>query len=170
MERGGETEIVREIVHLNLREAACLEQSLMSSRVPDRHVAFDLPQDAARFEALHEVFVVGCVKVERRARLQRALDPAKDRQELVVVDVFGEIQGKPGVEAVRMAGGSPRFVSLIEEENFALDLDALERAITRRTVAILFANPNKSTPTYSRIRGERSSSSTPLPQPKSATV
>ena len=55
-----------------------------------------------------------------------------------------------------MAGGSPRFVPLVEEENFALDLDALEHAVTRRTVAVLFCNPNNPTGTvYSRSQLER---------------
>jgi len=51
------------------------------------------------------------------------------------------------VEAIRIAGGVPRFVPLVEEDNFALDIAALERAITRKTVAVLFANPNNPTGT-----------------------
>jgi len=42
---------------------------------------------------------------------------------------------------VKMASGVPVFVPTIEEEGFRLDLDAFEKAITKRTKAILFCSP-----------------------------
>ena len=59
-------------------------------------------------------------------------------------------------EVVRIAGGVPRFVPLVEEENFDLDTEAFARAVTRRTSVILFCNPNNPTGTvYSRAQIER---------------
>ena len=50
-------------------------------------------------------------------------------------------------EVVRMAGCTPRFAALHEEENFAFDLDAFEQCISSRTRAILYCNPNNPTGT-----------------------
>lgn len=58
--------------------------------------------------------------------------------------------------AIRMAGATPRFFALNEDANFDLDTDAIARAITRRTRAILLCNPNNPTGTvYSPAETER---------------
>lgn len=49
--------------------------------------------------------------------------------------------------AIRIAGGVPCFAPLNEDANFDLDPDVIERAITRRTRAILLCNPNNPTGT-----------------------
>ena len=60
------------------------------------------------------------------------------------------------VEAIRIARGVPKFVPLLEEENFALDPGAIEAAIGRRTKVILYSNPNNPTGTiYTRPQIER---------------
>ena len=51
------------------------------------------------------------------------------------------------ITQVRLASGIPVLVPLIEEKNFALDLDAIEQAITSKTKAILFCSPNNPTGT-----------------------
>jgi aminotransferase len=48
---------------------------------------------------------------------------------------------------ILLAGCKPVFVSLNEEENWGLGLEKLERAITPKTRAILFCNPNNPTGT-----------------------
>lgn len=45
-------------------------------------------------------------------------------------------------EMVRLAGAEPVFVPVKEDEGFALDLEAIERAITPRTRAIIICTPN----------------------------
>lgn len=50
-------------------------------------------------------------------------------------------------EVIRMAGGTPCFVPLREEDNFDFDPEALERCISPRTAAILYSNPNNPTGT-----------------------
>jgi aminotransferase len=49
--------------------------------------------------------------------------------------------------AVRLAGAEPHAVALDEDANFDLDPDAIARAVTRRTRAILLCNPNNPTGT-----------------------
>jgi len=51
------------------------------------------------------------------------------------------------IPAVRIAGATPRFVALNEDENFDLDTAAIAKAITRNTRAILLCNPNNPTGT-----------------------
>jgi aminotransferase len=48
---------------------------------------------------------------------------------------------------VRLASGIPVLVPLIEEDNFALDIEAIEKAITPKTKAIMFCTPNNPTGT-----------------------
>jgi len=51
------------------------------------------------------------------------------------------------VNQVVLASGKPVFVPLIEEKGFAIDLDAMEKAVTPKTKAILFCTPNNPTGT-----------------------
>jgi len=48
---------------------------------------------------------------------------------------------------VRLASGTPVLVPLVEENNYTLDLIAIEQAITSKTKAILFCSPNNPTGT-----------------------
>jgi aminotransferase len=50
-------------------------------------------------------------------------------------------------EQVRLAEGVPIFVPLIEDEGWRLDVDAVERAITPRTKALVVCNPANPTGT-----------------------
>jgi aminotransferase len=50
-------------------------------------------------------------------------------------------------EAIKNAGGAPKFVSLCEEDNWSFDESKLEKKITNKTKAILFCNPNNPTGT-----------------------
>jgi aminotransferase len=112
-------------------------------------IAEALVREGMRYDPENEI-VVTCGSIEAiSATLLAILQPGDE--------VLVPSPSYPSyVEAIRMAGGSARFVPLVEEENFALDLDALERAVTRRTVAVLFCNPNNPTGTvYSRPQLER---------------
>ena len=51
------------------------------------------------------------------------------------------------IRQVQIASGKPVLVPLIEEENFALDTDAIKNAITPRTKAIMYCSPNNPTGT-----------------------
>ena len=51
------------------------------------------------------------------------------------------------ITQVRLASGIPVLVPLIEENNFALDIAAIKKAITSKTKAIMFCSPNNPTGT-----------------------
>jgi aminotransferase len=51
------------------------------------------------------------------------------------------------IRQVQMASGVPVLVPLLEDDGFALDTDAIERAITPKTKAILFCTPSNPTGT-----------------------
>ena len=51
------------------------------------------------------------------------------------------------VNQVVLASGKPVFVPLIEDDGFTIDVNALEKAITSRTKAILYCTPNNPTGT-----------------------
>ncbi len=51
------------------------------------------------------------------------------------------------ITQVRLASGIPVLVPLIEENNFALDTKAIQKAITPNTKAIMFCSPNNPTGT-----------------------
>jgi aminotransferase len=50
-------------------------------------------------------------------------------------------------EAVKVSGGKPVFVNLIEDDGWRIDFKRLERRINKKTAAILFCNPNNPTGT-----------------------
>ena len=51
------------------------------------------------------------------------------------------------ITQVKIASGKPVLVPLIEEDNFALDIQAIKNAITSRTKAIMYCNPSNPTGT-----------------------
>jgi aminotransferase len=51
------------------------------------------------------------------------------------------------ITQVKLASGKPILVPLIEDNDFALDIDAIKKAITSKTKAILFCTPNNPTGT-----------------------
>ena len=51
------------------------------------------------------------------------------------------------ITQVRLASGVPVLVPLIEENNFALDTEAIEKAITPKTKAIMYCSPSNPTGT-----------------------
>lgn len=48
-------------------------------------------------------------------------------------------------DMIKLAGGTPVFVPTREEQGYTLDLDAIEKAITSRTKAIVICTPNNPT-------------------------
>ncbi len=51
------------------------------------------------------------------------------------------------IQQVVISSGKPVLVPLIEKEGYALDIDAVEKAITPRTKAIMYCSPNNPTGT-----------------------
>ncbi len=51
------------------------------------------------------------------------------------------------IAQVIIASGTPVFVPLLEENNYKLDIDGIRKAITKKTKAIMYCNPNNPTGT-----------------------
>ena len=51
------------------------------------------------------------------------------------------------ITQVRLASGQPVLIPLIEKDNFALDIEAVKKAVTPKTKAILFCTPSNPTGT-----------------------
>ncbi len=51
------------------------------------------------------------------------------------------------IRQVRIASGKPVLVPLIEDKDFALDIESIKKAITPKTKAIMFCSPNNPTGT-----------------------
>ena len=51
------------------------------------------------------------------------------------------------IRQVELASGKPVLVPLIEEENFAIDIQAVKKSITSKTKAIMYCSPNNPTGT-----------------------
>ncbi len=49
------------------------------------------------------------------------------------------------VDGVKIAGGIPVYVPLLEDDGYRLDVKRIEEAVTERTKAILFSNPSNPT-------------------------
>lgn len=112
-------------------------------------IAEALAEDGMTYDPETEI-IVSCGAIEGiSATLLAALEPG---QEVILPSPCYASYA----EVIRMAGGVPRFVPLVEEDNFDLDPDALAKAVNRRTAAILYGNPNNPTGTvYSRAQIER---------------
>jgi thiamine pyrophosphate-dependent acetolactate synthase large subunit-like protein len=93
---------MREIVDADMQEATLLEQFDVVSGIPNGDVAFNLPEHAATPESLHEVLGIRRVQIERPTRFQGAVNRAADADELVVIDVLGEVERETGVEAIQV--------------------------------------------------------------------
>lgn len=134
-------EPISRYVQEKIASGACSRYSLTPGLPKLREaIAEALLREGMRYDPETEI-IVSCGSIEAiSATLLAAIEPG--------AEVIVPSPSYPSyVEAIRMAGGVPRFVPLIEEQNFALDSEALGRAIGRRTAAILFANPNNPTGT-----------------------
>jgi len=49
------------------------------------------------------------------------------------------------IEQIKLAGGRPRFVPLVEEEGWSLDIDEFRKAVNRNTKAIILNTPSNPT-------------------------
>ncbi|MEA2626617.1 MAG: aminotransferase [Candidatus Binatota bacterium] len=143
-------EPIRDYVREKIAAGDCSRYSLTPGLPKLRElIAESLRRDGMSYDPETEI-IVSCGAIEAiSATLLAAIEPGQE-----VVLPSPTYASYP--EVIRMAGGVPRFVPLVEEQNFDLDPEAIARAVTRRTAAILFGNPNNPTGTvYSRAQIER---------------
>ena len=134
-------EPIKAFAQQKIAEGACAQYSL-SPGLPQLR---ELIGETLLYEGMHydpeDEILVTCGSIEALAATM--LTVIKPGDEVILPSPsYTSYQ-----EVIRMAGGTPSFVPLREEDNFDFDPEALERCISPRTAAILYSNPNNPTGT-----------------------
>jgi aminotransferase len=143
-------EPIKRFVIQKIAEGACAKYSL----TPGLPQLRELISEALLREGMHYdpdgEIIVTCGAIEAiSATLLACIEPGDEV--LVASPTYASY-----IPAIRIAGGTPRFVPLNEDANWDLDPDAIGRAISRHTRAILLSNPNNPTGTiYSVAETQR---------------
>jgi aminotransferase len=134
-------EPVKAFVQQKIAEGACAKYSLTPGLPQLRElIAESLLREGMHYDPDSEI-IVTCGSIEGIAATLLTLTQPGD-EVILPTPSYASYQ-----EVVRMAGCTPRFAALREEDNFAFDLDAFERCLSARTRAILYCNPNNPTGT-----------------------
>lgn len=124
-----------------ITEGACAKYSLTPGLPQLRElISESLLADGMRYDPDGEI-IVTCGSIE--AITATLLSSVEAGDEVIVASPTYASY----LPAIRIAGATPRFVPLKEDANFDLDPDAIAKAITRHTRAILLSNPNNPTGT-----------------------
>jgi aminotransferase len=134
-------EPIKTFVQQKIAEGACAKYSLTPGLPQLRElIAESLLREGMHYDPDSEI-IVTCGSIEAIAATLLTLTQPGD-EVIVPTPSYASYQ-----EVVRMAGCTPRFAALREEENFAFDPDAFERCLSARSRAILYCNPNNPTGT-----------------------
>lgn len=134
-------EPIKAFVQQKIAEGACAKYSLTPGLPQLRElIAESLLREGMHYDPDSEI-IATCGSIEGIAATLLALTQPGD-EVILPTPSYASYQ-----EVVRMAGCTPRFAPLCEEDNFAFDLDAFERGLSARTRAILYCNPNNPTGT-----------------------
>lgn len=143
-------EPIKRYIIEKIEEGVCGKYSV-SPGLPQlrESISESLRRDGMSYDPDGEI-IVTCGSIEAIAATLLAFISSGD-QVIVASPTYASY-----LPAIRIAGGVPCFAPLNEDANFDLDPDVIERAITRRTRAILLCNPNNPTGTiYSAAETER---------------
>ena len=143
-------EPIKNYVTRKIAEGACAKYSLTPGLPQLRElISEELRRDGMQYDPDGEI-IVTCGAIEAiSATLLATVQPGDE-------DLLASPSYASYIPAVQIAGAQPRFVPLNEDANFDLDPDAIGKAITRNTRAILLCNPNNPTGTiYSPAETER---------------
>lgn len=134
-------EPIKTFVQQKIAEGACAKYSLSPGLPQLRElIAESLLHEGMHYDPDGEI-IVTCGSIEGIAATLLTLTQPGD-EVILPSPSYASYQ-----EVVRMAGCTPRFAPLREEQNFAFDLEAFERSLSPRTSAILYCNPNNPTGT-----------------------
>ncbi len=134
-------EPIKEFVQQKIAEGACARYSLAPGLPQLRElIAESLLHEGMHYDPDTEI-IVSCGSIEAIAASLLALTEPGD-EVILPSPSYASYQ-----EVVRLAGCTPRFAALHEENNFAFDLDAFEACMSVRTRLILYCNPNNPTGT-----------------------
>jgi len=134
-------EPIKAFVQQKIAEGACAKYSVTPGLPQLRElIAESLLRDGMHYDPDNEI-IVTCGSIEGIASTLLTLTQPGD-EVILPTPSYASYQ-----EVVRMAGCTPRFAALREENNFAFDLDAFADCISSRTRVILYCNPNNPTGT-----------------------
>jgi len=134
-------EPIKAFVQQKIAEGACAKYSLTPGLPQLRElIAESLLREGMHYDPDSEI-IVTCGSIEGIAAALLTLTQPGD-EVILPTPSYASYQ-----EVVRMAGCTPRFAALREEDNFAFDLDAFEHCLSARSRAILYCNPNNPTGT-----------------------
>lgn len=134
-------EPIKTFVQQKVAEGACAKYSLTPGLPQLRElIAESLLREGMHYDPESEI-IVTCGSIEGIAATLLTLTQPGD-EVILPTPSYASYQ-----EVVRMAGCTPRFAVLREEDNFAFDREAFERCLSARTRAILYCNPNNPTGT-----------------------
>jgi len=134
-------EPIKVFVQQKIAEGACAKYSLTPGLPQLRElIAESLLREGMHYDPDDEI-IVTCGSIEGLAATLLTLTQPGD-EVILPTPSYASYQ-----EVVRMAGCTPRFAVLREEDNFAFDREAFERCLSARTRAILYCNPNNPTGT-----------------------
>ncbi|HKA53899.1 MAG TPA: aminotransferase class I/II-fold pyridoxal phosphate-dependent enzyme [Candidatus Binatia bacterium] len=134
-------EPIKAFVQQKVAEGACAKYSLTPGLPQLRElIAESLLREGMHYDPESEI-IVTCGSIEGIAATLLTLTQPGD-EVILPTPSYASYQ-----EVVRMAGCTPRFAVLREENNFAFDREAFERCLSARTRAILYCNPNNPTGT-----------------------
>jgi aminotransferase len=133
--------------HINQASIEAIEQGLTGGYSPSEGLAALREEIVAKLErdnqieaTISEVVVtVGAIE-GLAAAVMAAIDPGDEV-------ILPSPTYSTHIRQVQLASGIPVLVPLLEDEDFSLDIEAIGRAITPRTRAILFCSPSNPTGT-----------------------
>ena len=134
-------EPIKAFVQQKIAEGECATYSLTPGLPQLREcIAESLLREAMHYDPDQEI-IVSCGSIEAIAATLLALTRPGD-EIILPSPSYASYQ-----EVVRIAGCSPRFAPLREEQNFAFHQEAFEACLSPHTRAILYCNPNNPTGT-----------------------
>ena len=134
-------EPIKSFVQQKIAEGECAKYSLTPGLPQLREcIAESLLQEAMHYDPDQEI-IVSCGSIEAIAATLLALTQPGD-EIILPSPSYASYQ-----EVVRIAGCTPRFAPLHEEQNFAFNEEAFEDCLSPHTRAILYCNPNNPTGT-----------------------
>lgn len=138
-------DVIREAVIEQIRLGKCDRYSLTLGLQELREaIALDLQREELSYNPDREIIVTAGAAEGIAAATLAVASPGDEV--LIPTPSYVSYQS-----AVRLAQAVPRFIPLQEDDGFSFDIGSLERAITRRTRAIICCHPNNPTGTiYSR--------------------
>lgn len=140
---------LREFAWTRVQAGECDKYSLPQGLLELREeIALALEQDGLHYDPEREIIATAGSIAGITASLLAATKPGDEV--LVPAPTYASYLG-----CIKIAGCQPRYVPLFEDSNYDFDLNALERAVRKRTSAILYCSPNNPTGTvYSRAATE----------------